>query len=280
MKSCRKQFPFIGKGRCTGNSLFRNQFTLIELMVVISVIVILAGLLLPALNVAKNKAKTLCCLNNLKQLAQGLSAYIDSNREWMPSGFGRNNFEAANVQYNAIYEMVTGVVGDSVILKDGIYTLKGYYGHHPTWWGPLKGLSICDADNDFRQDGATTGGWRINGPDGRVWFRSSYTFNSYLFPLKQTGSAPDANVRISSRKMLSQTLTLMCGRGPENNNGNFTIWEQYASWKRHNISFNSLWLDGHVENIKTRRWTNSDHILRSGTVSHFKYEASEPPWCN
>ena len=61
-----------------------GSFTLIELLVVIAIIAILAGMLLPALQRAREQGRRANCISNMKQIGTGMTLYRQDNKEYLP----------------------------------------------------------------------------------------------------------------------------------------------------------------------------------------------------
>ena len=75
----------------------KTEFPLIELLVVIAIIAILAGMLLPALNLARAKARGIACSVQLKQMGLAFAQYADDYKEYLP-----------NHSYNKVSDPVWG----------------------------------------------------------------------------------------------------------------------------------------------------------------------------
>jgi len=229
-----------------------NEFTLIELLVVIAIIAILAGMLLPALSSARNKAAEVACANNLKQLSLGVLQYNQDFNGYLPPCFYADGTPWSH--------LILEYVGNDYNLyrcpKDNFKrTLAG----HPRTYG-------CNAtDNSFNNKYYPFGTYSGDG--------SSDGWKSGASPV-QFGWKIDAVGRGSIYGNSSASAICMLGERPgkSSGNGQFTDTENVtvdywyystlnalsSSMTMHKNKANFSFIDGHVESIMKTAYKNDD----------------------
>ena len=224
-----------------------QRFTLIELLVVIAIIAILASMLLPALNKARDKAKSINCISNLKQIGLAVSQYVNDSDGYIPGW------------------LING--------KSWVEHLAPYTGYNCSPW-------ICPASLDYNTPNAavvhSSNDW--NTVKGKISSAQSIGINGKIQG-NPTGTVSTLNSHIKQIK-IKQPASLIYGADsasridnpPNNNDWRYIanlVWPDNGTsvMPRHNKGVNILFADQHAAQIKVseaRIWATSTADL------HFK----------
>ena len=261
------------------SNVCRRAFTVIELLAVLTILGLLAGLVLPALSKARRTAQGAACRNNLSQLQKAWLSYAHDNDDTLPPNIlRRTNFDVVNVTGSWVLGNAQ-LDTDSANLKAGVLYL----------YAPADKLYRCPADSS-----------RV--PDHPAVLKTrSYAIDQWLNCNPVTGTQQDIindtpfNVRKLGRLMTpgpSKTWVFIEEHELSIETGSFSIpnpwWEgvyipDTASWiarpaNRHENGIYLSFADGHVDSHHWRYGRLSANDLRKFDPVHGPDDLADLKW--
>ena len=240
-----------------------SHFTLIELLVVIAIIAILAAILLPSLQEARERGRMAGCISNLKNMSQSLFRYAEDFEEWGPNLSGDNGYT---------YTVFTGTVTAGYLNPDKVQRKT-----HVFQYLMCPSARYQETSNSYLAGTMTTGNRLITSyanvfgcgkrDGGTKWF-NWYTTSDVVSSIKETGKhRAIPSLRMLNKKIINQGLIYEAGSpaahpmlGDADTNPSYptrmTVYGYSSGPRHHKKGNNNVFLDGHCEFSKYGTFNN------------------------
>lgn len=219
-----------------------NNFTLIELLIVIAIIAILAGMLLPALQQARKRSHGISCINNLNTVGKAFTMYYDDYKTAPPSKMHNSNGYKVNIS--------------TTLLK---YANPGSI-KYPPGLGWRKTQELPEIAGTFFYCPELSG----ENPTVKESYASSITFTmaclnyydeaNHKYPLPNPEVIP-WKTKIPTRVLLSADANGKNFITKASSTIRFTGSSRRIDFRHNNYGVNYLFLDGHTESRHANRST-------------------------